>query len=65
MAEAGTIVRSMIACPLPIVAAVIGPAVGLGCSLASLSDLVVVEEHAYLADPHVALSSPGPEADPE
>jgi enoyl-CoA hydratase len=55
MAEAGTIVRSMIACPLPIVAAVNGPAVGLGCSLASLSDLVVMEEHAYLADPHVAL----------
>jgi enoyl-CoA hydratase len=53
--EAGTIVRSMIACPLPIVAAVNGPAVGLGCSLASMSDLVVMEEDAYLADPHVAL----------
>jgi enoyl-CoA hydratase len=55
MTEAGVIVRSMIACPLPIVAAVNGPAVGLGCSLTSLSDLVVMEEHAYLADPHVAL----------
>jgi len=55
MAEAGTIVRSMIACPLPIVAAVNGPAVGLGCSLTSLSDLVVMAEDAYLADPHVAL----------
>jgi enoyl-CoA hydratase len=55
MAEAATIVRSMIACPLPVVAAVNGPAVGLGCSLTSLSDLVVMEEQAYLADPHVAL----------
>jgi enoyl-CoA hydratase len=55
MTEAGTIVRSMTGCPLPIVAAVNGPAVGLGCSLASMSDLVVMEEDAYLADPHVAL----------
>jgi enoyl-CoA hydratase len=55
MNEAATLVRTMIACPLPIVAAVNGPAVGLGCSLASLSDLVVMEEQAYLADPHVAL----------
>ena len=55
MAEAAMIVRSMIACPLPIVAAVNGPAVGLGCSLTSLSDLVVMEEDAYLADPHVTL----------
>jgi enoyl-CoA hydratase len=55
MREAATLVRTMVACPLPIVAAVNGPAVGLGCSLASLSDLVVMEEDAYLADPHVAL----------
>jgi enoyl-CoA hydratase len=64
MREAATLVRTMVACPLPIVAAVNGPAVGLGCSLASLSDLVVMEEDAYLADPHVALglvaSSIGP-----
>jgi enoyl-CoA hydratase len=55
MAEGATIVRSMTACPLPVVAAVNGPAVGLGCSLTSLSDLVVMEEDSYLADPHVAL----------
>jgi enoyl-CoA hydratase len=36
-------------------AAVNGPAVGLGCSLASMSDIVLVEEQAYFADPHVAL----------
>ncbi len=40
---------------VPIVAAINGPAVGLGCSLASMSDLVLIEEQAYFADPHVAL----------
>jgi enoyl-CoA hydratase len=55
MGEAETIVRSMASSPWPIVAAVNGPAVGLGCSLASLSDLVVMEEDAYFADPHVAI----------
>ena len=55
MTEAIEIVRSMTAVRVPIIAAVNGPAVGLGCSLASMSDIVVVEEHAYFADPHVAL----------
>jgi enoyl-CoA hydratase len=55
MAEAGEIVRGMTSVRVPIIAAVNGPAVGLGCSLASMCDLVVMEEHAYLADPHVAL----------
>ncbi|MGA6227900.1 enoyl-CoA hydratase/isomerase family protein, partial [Streptomyces umbrinus] len=40
-------------CPLPVIAAVNGPAVGLGCSLALLSDLVLIADDAYLADPHV------------
>jgi enoyl-CoA hydratase len=55
MAEAIEIVRSMTSVRVPIVAAVNGPAVGLGCSLAAMSDVVVIEEHAYFADPHVAL----------
>ena len=55
MAEGVEIVRAMTAVRVPIIAAVNGPAVGLGCSLASMSDLVVVEEQAYFADPHVAL----------
>ena len=38
----------------PIVAAVNGPAVGLGCSLVALSDIVYMAESAHLADPHVA-----------
>ncbi len=55
MAEAAQIVRAMTSVRVPIVAAVNGPAVGLGCSLASMSDLVLIDEQAYFADPHVAL----------
>jgi enoyl-CoA hydratase len=53
--EGARIVRSMAGFPLPIVAAVNGPAVGLGCSLAGLCDIVLIEESAYLADPHVSV----------
>lgn len=54
-AEAAVLVRAMVGFRHPIVAAVNGPAVGLGCSLASFSDLVVMEEQAYFMDPHVSL----------
>ena len=53
--EGKTLVRSMLALELPVIGAVNGPAVGLGCSLVSLCDLVLIAEHAHLADPHVAL----------
>jgi enoyl-CoA hydratase len=49
------IVTGMVGCRLPIVAAVNGPAVGLGCSLVALSDIVFMAESAHLADPHVVL----------
>ncbi len=55
MVEGAAIVRSMTAVKVPIIAAVNGPAVGLGCSLAGMCDLVIMEEQAYFADPHVAL----------
>src|SRR5690606_33058518 len=38
---------------IPVVAAVNGPAVGLGCSLVALSDIAYIAEGAYLKDPHV------------
>jgi enoyl-CoA hydratase len=47
------IVLGMARCRIPVVAAVNGPAVGLGCSLVALSDIVYMKEDAYLADPHV------------
>jgi enoyl-CoA hydratase/carnithine racemase len=49
------IVTGMIACRVPIVAAVNGPAVGLGCSLVALSDIAFMAESAHLADPHVLM----------
>lgn len=55
MTEGADLVRRMAHFPHPIVAAVNGPAVGLGCSLASFADLVVMEEQAYFMDPHVSL----------
>ena len=53
MEETRTILLDMIRFPLPLVAAVNGPAVGLGCSLAVSCDIVLIAERAYLADPHV------------
>jgi enoyl-CoA hydratase len=47
------IVLGMVRCRTPLVAAVNGPAVGLGCSLVALSDIVYIAENAFLADPHV------------
>jgi enoyl-CoA hydratase/carnithine racemase len=40
---------------VPVVAAVNGPAAGLGCSLVALSDVVYMAPGAYLSDPHVAI----------
>src|ERR1700730_7049038 len=39
--------------PTPVGAAVNGPAVGLGCSVAVSCDVVLIAESAYLADTHV------------
>jgi enoyl-CoA hydratase/carnithine racemase len=55
IAEGKELVLGMIRCRVPLVAAVNGPAVGLGCSVIALSDVVYMAESAYLADPHVAV----------
>ncbi|HEY8059571.1 MAG TPA: enoyl-CoA hydratase/isomerase family protein [Acidimicrobiales bacterium] len=49
------IVTGMVGCRVPVIAAVNGPAVGLGCSLVALSDIVYMAESAHLADPHVLI----------
>jgi enoyl-CoA hydratase len=41
---------------LPVVAAVNGPAVGLGCTLVSACDMVFMSEKSYLCDPHVTVA---------
>lgn len=53
IAHGRDLVLGMARCRVPVVAAVNGPAVGLGCSLVALSDIVYLAETAYLADPHV------------
>jgi enoyl-CoA hydratase len=53
--EGAQIIEEILRFPLPIIAAVNGPAVGLGCSIALLCDIVMISEAAYLADPHVAV----------
>ena len=55
LADGRQIVTAMVACRVPIVAAVNGPAVGLGCSLVALSDIVFMAESTHLADPHVLM----------
>jgi enoyl-CoA hydratase len=49
------IVDGMVGCRVPIIAAVNGPAVGLGCSLVALSDIAYMAQSAHLADPHVLI----------
>lgn len=53
MRQARRLVDVMLATRVPIIAAVNGPAVGLGCTLATLCDVVFIAEDTFLADPHV------------
>ncbi|HWI43207.1 MAG TPA: enoyl-CoA hydratase-related protein [Nocardioides sp.] len=55
LASGRAIVSGMIRCRVPVVAAVNGPAVGLGCSLVAMSDVAIMAQSAYLADPHVTI----------
>jgi len=55
IAEGRELVMNMLRCRIPVVAAVNGPAVGLGCSVIALCDVVYMAESAYLADPHVTV----------
>ena len=52
--EARALAHAIAGFHLPVVAAVNGPAIGVGCNVAVLCDIVYVAESAYLSDPHVA-----------
>jgi enoyl-CoA hydratase/carnithine racemase len=56
MRTARRIVRDMLDVDVPVVAAVNGPAVGLGCTIVTLCDIVFLADTAFLADPHVAVA---------
>lgn len=53
--EARRMVAGMIDLPMPLIAAVNGPAVGLGAALVALSDIAIMSERAFIADPHIAV----------
>lgn len=53
--EGAEIIDEMLRFPLPVIAAVNGAAVGLGCSITALCDVVLMAETAHLADPHVSV----------
>jgi enoyl-CoA hydratase len=55
MRDARRIINDILAFPLPIIAAVNGPALGFGCSLALMSDIVLINETTFMADPHVSV----------
>ena len=47
MHRAGALVRAITGCPVPVIAQVNGPAVGIGASMALASDLIYASEDAY------------------
>jgi enoyl-CoA hydratase len=53
--EAKRIVYSILDCEKPIIAALNGPAVGLGATLALFCDLIIADEDTYISDPHVSI----------
>jgi enoyl-CoA hydratase len=51
--DAKQMIWDLLDVPIPIVAAINGPAIGLGASLALLCDTIFIAETAHIADPHV------------
>ncbi|MFB0874926.1 MULTISPECIES: enoyl-CoA hydratase/isomerase family protein [unclassified Sphingobium] len=53
VAEAKQVIFSMLDCAKPIIGRINGDAVGLGCTLALMCDVIVATETARFGDPHV------------
>jgi enoyl-CoA hydratase/carnithine racemase len=58
MRTARLMVDHILGCPVPVIAAVNGPAVGLGCSIAVACDIVLMADSAHLADTYVNVGQP-------
>jgi len=56
MRGAQRLLNLMLECPKPMIAAVNGPAIGLGCSVAISCDIVFINEDTFMADPHVNIA---------
>src|ERR1700721_948679 len=56
MRGAQRLLNAMLECPKPMIAAVNGPAIGLGCSIAISCDIVFVNENTFMVDPHVDIA---------
>jgi enoyl-CoA hydratase len=54
MTEARNLLLNMLRCELPVVAAINGPAIGVGCTIALATDVLIMTPTSYLADPHVS-----------
>ncbi len=53
MLGSAQVVRAQLAIPQPVIAAINGDAIGLGATMALFCDIVLMADHARLADPHV------------
>ncbi|MFZ3585145.1 enoyl-CoA hydratase/isomerase family protein [Loktanella sp. DJP18] len=54
MTEYGPMVDAIETCPIPVIAAVNGPAIGVGVALALASDIVIMQQRSYFSLPFLA-----------
>jgi enoyl-CoA hydratase/carnithine racemase len=56
MRGAQRLLDAMLEFPKPVIAAVNGPAIGLGCTVATSCDIVFIDEDTWMSDPHVDIA---------
>ena len=53
LVNARRFIEAMLALPMPVIAALNGPAVGFGGTMAALCDLVLMSDRAFISEPHI------------